>query len=678
MAKTNHLNSYSDFTLSEEIGEDLGTPVEEIKKRDFSTLSMALMRKGEFRLLNGDRLGLEYFDMAAKLDPKNSTLFLQQGLALFEYGSHEGNEEGLTLASKRFKVATLLNPNLFQAWHLWGNTLYFLGNRKREPSYFSHALKKYERALELSKGQECDVLADLQWDLGDLWAKLAKTSGEVTDYHYAIEAYEKASSLQNDLPTEFWMNFGKVNLKMGVQTNDTRFLIKAITCFKNGVSITISNHKGWHLLGSAMKTLYSYTHEEDHFSQANECFKTAVQLSGKDPHLWRDWARLMLESGVLFKDLKKLRAAVDKCYKAHQIKRKDSATILLWAEVLAQLGMITETLPPIHEALNKIEPLGGEDASPDVLYVYGLCLSALGHYYKDIDITYQATEKFQEGLSKDRTHYPLWRAMALNTLASAQLDHDEKSFERSCHFFDRALTLKKESAVHFEYGKCLLKFGELIQDQTTFEDAVFHLEEAIAMQKNASYIHPEWIFHYACALDHAAEFLESNSYYLKAIDLLGHVMMVRPEYPQIHYQLALTYGHYGELVHDPEMFGRALHHFRIAHQKEKENDHIILDWALTLLNLADLLENDVESDQHFREAEYKMIQAAKLGNLNAYYALACLYSLIGDLENSLRFLEKGRTFDCLPSRDEILEDEWLENLRQTEGFQTFIEHLAEK
>lgn len=675
MAKTEHIKNTSNFDLPTQDSGSLGVPVEELKKRDYSTLTSALLQKGEFRLLQGDKGGLAYFDMAVKLDPSNDELFFKQGLSLFEYGSHEGNEEGLTLASKRFKRATTLNPYFFEAWHLWGNTLFFLGKRKNEPSYFTNALKKYEKAISLSDGQPADILADLYWDFGDLWGKLAQQSGEVTDLHYAIKAYERSTTYQQDLPPEFWINFGNVTMQMGEKTNDYRFYVKAINAYKNAVSITISFPEGWFMLGKSLKALYLITHDEDHFSQANECFSTAVQLSGKNTAIWLEWARLLLESGIIFQDEKKLRAAVDKCYRAHRSNRKNPYIITTWVLALSHLGIITERLEHIHEAQNKIEPLVEKMEDPDVFHAHGLCFSALGRYYKDIDYHYQAIETFQEGLSLNRSHAPLWEAIALSSFDSSLLDHDEKSFERSLHFFEKALALKKSSMIHSYYAMCLLRYGELIHDQKTIELSVFHFEEAINMQKNAAYLHSDWMCFYARSLDQLAGFLESDTHYVKALDILNHILMLRPEFPRIHYRLALTYSHYAELINEPEIFMRAIHHYRIAHQKEKENDQIILDWALTLANLGDLLENDVESDQYFREAEYKMIQAAKLGNIHAYYSLACLYSLIGDLKNSLRFLQKAKAFDALPLIEELQDDDWLENLRDTEEFIAFIADL---
>jgi hypothetical protein len=72
------------------------------------------------------------------------------------------------------------------------------------------------------------------------------------------------------------------------------------------------------------------------------------------------------------------------------------------------------------------------------------------------------------------------------------------------------------------------------------------------------------------------------------------------------------------------------------------------------------------------DAEQKVTLAAKLGNPQAYYHLSCLYSLLGQTERAMHFLLKARQFDALPPIDELLGDEWLENLRSTSEFQEFM------
>ena len=100
-----------------------------------------------------------------------------------------------------------------------------------------------------------------------------------------------------------------------------------------------------------------------------------------------------------------------------------------------------------------------------------------------------------------------------------------------------------------------------------------------------------------------------------------------------------------------------------------------MDWALTLINLSQITSSTEDREQLWKEAEYKLIQSAKLGNTEVFYHLACLYSLMMHFEKSIYHLERAEQFDALPPLDEVLEDDWLENLRQTEVFRSFINHL---
>lgn len=647
-----------------------------IETKNLSDMSKTLLKKGELRLLNGDISGLHYFDMALKLDPSNPQLYHTQGLALFEYGSEEGKEKELRLASKRFKMATSLNPEYFDAWHAWGNALYLLGQKNNEKHFFNNAKNKYKKAIALIDKQSPEIIAELHSDYGDIWMKLAEFSGEATDRHIALKAYEKATTYLEDLSTEFWQNFGHVCLKLGTQTNDLRLFIKAINCYKNAISISISSYESWLYLGEALKVIYSYTHDEDHFSQANECYATAADLSPKEANLWLSWAILLNDAGKVSKDTKHLRSAIEKCHKAYACNTQDPMITAIWAEALAELGLLTERLDLIHEAQNIIiEATQINDELPEVWYSYGVALSALATYFNDLDYYYQAIEKFQEGISINRACHKIWFALGKTSYTVSQIENEPKIFERTCRFFQRAIDQHISSEYHYNYAVALSSLGELNQDEKTISLAIYHFEQAINLQKNAAYQHPDWLFHYGCTLDLYSEFSENEANYVKAVEILNHVLMVEPEFPEIHYRIALVYAHYGELIHESDLFHRALHHYRLAHQRDKENDQVILDWAITLINLADLFPDTHESDQYFREAEYKIIQSAKLGNVHAYFHLSCLYSLRGQNERALHFLNKAHSFEALPPMEELLEDDWLENLRSTEGFQDLIDHI---
>jgi hypothetical protein len=77
----------------------------------------------------------------------------------------------------------------------------------------------------------------------------------------------------------------------------------------------------------------------------------------------------------------------------------------------------------------------------------------------------------------------------------------------------------------------------------------------------------------------------------------------------------------------------------------------------------------------FELAESKLLHALTLGQLNASYHLACLYSLMGNYTASMSYLERASRTGVITSIEELLHDEWLEGVRQTPEFHTFYNGL---
>ncbi|GAB4188786.1 MAG: hypothetical protein Tsb0015_09080 [Simkaniaceae bacterium] len=649
---------------------------DKIKIENHKKLAESFLKRGETLLLQGDMSGLQLFDVAEKLDPANPELLCQMGLSLFEMATEEDNKKILKQASRYFKKSSKLNTFSCDLWQVWGNTLYQLGKIDGEPHYFIEAKRKYQKAIDFSQNEEPDVLAHLYWDYAAVWMKIAKSSGEAFDLQKALESFETAASHLKQLPAEFWIEFGHCCLQLGKRINDLRLYLKAFNCYKNAISISISSFDGWISLANALKQLYEHTHDEDHFTGANECFSTAAQLKPRHLELFTSWADMLVSSGTRLKDSKRLQGAVEKCQKIHQYHPGHDKILGIWSEALAQLGLLKDRAPLLFEAQNKISlVIETAEDKIDLWHSYGCVLMAFAKYFNDLDFYYQAIEKFQAGLSMDRTDHKLWHKLAVANTEAAIIENDPEIFERAVKFYKLALYHQSYSSYHFDFAYHLEKYSELTGDQQILQQALYHFEQAINQQKNAIYHHPDWLFHYALALDHMGDFTDEDTYYMKASEILLHVLTVDPEYPDIHYRLALVFAHLGELTSDIHSFERALHHFRIAYGRDEENDTVILDWGLTLLNFSSIYSNPHEVEDLYKDAENKIIAAAKLGNVHAYYHLACLYSLMGKIRRAASFLEKAKVYEALPSIDDLMHDEWLENLRDTDFFKNFIAHL---
>lgn len=645
-----------------------------------------LLLKGETSLLKGDLTGLTYFEQASQIAPENPSLYFRQGISLFEYGCHENQEKALHLALKKFKIATKLHPEFFEAWNAWGTTLTFLGNLSDQMHYFLQAKEKFDKALLYAGGQSSDILADLYWGHAVCWAKLSVQSGEPHDGKIALHSFEKASGLQQRMPAEFWNDYGCACLALGKQSKDARFLWKAEGYLKKAVHLSITSFASWASLARGLSTLYHYTSDEELISQTLECFSAAIQIRSCE-ELLLEWADFLKNTGKQKQDPKHLRLAIEKASLiTHPDKQAKAMSIA--SDALAFLGLFTERLDLMHQAEEQIASVcEQEERNGDLWYAYGQVLTAFGTYFGDGQYYDQAIEKFQRALSLDRTNHHLWFAIAesYKTVAIAELN--PRAFHRSRRFYGKAIDLHPSSAYLFAYAQMLSSHGESTHGQKWLEEALKQFQRLFAQQKSPpsstspstsvpTSIH--WLFTYAATLDMVGDFYEEESYYAQAIELFSLVLSIDPDYPQIHHRIALAHSHLGDLSAEADYFYKAVHHYRLAEKRDPDNEHIILDWAITLMNIARHTFDEVEAQELYGQAEHKLHDAARLGNINAHYHLACLYSLLGNFEQSLFFIKRADHFFSLPPIEEMLHDEWLDGVRATASFRDFLAELENR
>ncbi len=671
--------SYTPILTQEVKAMDLKSPEEEtialLPSNDESKDSAeGLLSDGEAKLLQGHLSNaLELFKEVDSLISNNPIFHYRQGLALFEYGTEEECEQTLLLASKKFKQAYQLEPHDIDILRAWGNTLTLLGERLEEHHFFVSAKEKYEKALGL-----CQDSGELFWDHAVIWYHIGVHSGEAVDLQKALQSFERAIEttgvpVTNTWPSEFWIDYGATALLLSTKLFDTQHIIKAVNCFKHAVlqdEDCVNSHSS---LAEALQMLFTHTHDEDHFMQANEAFSTASKLAPQETEVWAEWAEFLLASAKANNNTKQLRTCLEKCHRAYACNGESSHVLAIWAESLALLGQLTDRLDLIYEAENKIsEALELDDTNPAIWESLGSCFCAFGSYFNDYDYYYQAIEKFQAGLSIDRSSDSLWHAIANTYMKVGILEDNLDSILQSLKFYEKALAIAPSGPRNIDYAKALSKIGEMTHDQKWLEQALHQFETALSTQKNAVYLHPEWLFSYASTLDMLGDFHDDEKFYTRAIELFSHVLMVNPDYPGVHHRLAQTLCHLGELASEVDYFYRAIHHLRLALRNDEDNDHMILDWGITLINISQHTPILTDVPQLLETAEQKLTRAAKLGNIQAYYHLACLCSLLNEYDQALHFLQKAEHFQALPPVEELLNDDWLDNFRASSQFEEFV------
>jgi tetratricopeptide (TPR) repeat protein len=640
-------------------------------------LAFRYLAQGEMALLQGNLSALSCFEAAANLDSQNPQIWYRQGLAFFEYGSEEGKEKALLLASKNFKMATQLNPAYFDAWVAWGNVLLQLGRFHEEHHFLLEAKEKYQKALNCSEQQPKEILAELYWDYGIVWAEIAQHSGEALDVRLAIDAFQTSKSYQEKPSPEFWNDCGKAYLEMGLLINDPRLYLQSIEHLQKAVDASPLYFDGWMSLAEGYSQLYINTLDERYVAKASDAYSIAAKMSPSDPEVWLSWGQLLGESGRHNGDAKLLRLSIEKCARAAQLDAEDPIIISQWAESLSALGMATARLDLLMEAEQKLlKAVDTFPDDPDLWHAYGICLIYMGRYYEDADYFEFAIEKLQYGLSIDRSDPELWHALGKAHQLFGELLQDESLIERANRFFLRAMDLKPSCpTLLFDSASTLLQFSDLTDDLPSLEHSISLFEMLLKDFKGAILHHPEWLFNYASALQCLGHFSEEESHFSRAIEIYSHVLLIDPDFPNIHHKLAQSYLELGHIGGESEYYRRAIHFYRLAVRQDEENDQIWLDWGICLINLAHHTLDADFMNQLYMDAEDKITQSGRLGNSGAYYTLACLYSILGRQPEAMELIHKALTARALPSIEELLEDDWLDNLRATAAFAQFITAL---
>lgn len=633
-------------------------------------------QKGALLLKKGDPSGLEFLDMALKLKPEDDALLMEQGHLLAGLGIKSQTLEHLKQAIGRFKQILRRHPDDLIAWQAIGYARYAIARTFNDFQYYLSSKAAYQRAMEQIASKQSESIGELYWDAASVNFEISKHSGEISDLNESIQLMTKAMNTHEALPSEFYEQFGTIYLTLGNRLGDVRFHLKAIGCHKQAISIAMQSHSSWLHLGLTLSQVYQLTHDEDYFQQANECLATSAKYATSAGHIYEAWAELLLHSGIQTKDAKRLHAATVKCQRALIYGQKSPKLYALWCESLALLGEFREDIAMLHSAREKAEELADLFGKcVESAYAKGIVHLSLGRFYKETDEYYKAIETFQLGLAINSATPKLWNVFAKAFHESFYLDGDEISLRNACRFHAKALQLSPESSYFFDLAHALFELAEHVQDIKPLQQSLSYFEQAFSRHPDANYLKPRWLYFYALAFDLLGDLAEEEHYYERSIELLNRVLVLDPDFENIHYRLGIVYTHLGELSLSRQAFEKAQYHFKLAHKRCSEDDRIYLEWGISLINMAENQIFDVVKEQIYKEAEFKLTQAAKLGNLQSYYHLGCLYALMEKPESSLYYLEKAMAHSALPPAEDMLEDAWLENVHEKEFFKAFMEKV---
>ncbi|MFI0434229.1 MAG: hypothetical protein ACH350_00695 [Parachlamydiaceae bacterium] len=656
---------------------------EGLAQKERILLARLLVMQGAAQFAEGSQQALESFENANKVSSNAPEILFQQGIVL---ASNHQNIRCLNLALEVLERALQQAPSFSEALYLRAKVLVDIGFFENDASYFIQADQCFEQVSNFwsQDQQEGEVKNDYFWKWGLCLASLGSLSGEPIDYHRANEKFRKAleCGCRN---LKFLIDFGRCLLDLGSLVEIPQYFLEASRLFNQVIDQSPKLFDGWYYRACSLKSLIDFKGYSHLYEQADLSFLKAVEINPDCSSLWLKWGQLEITAGKLKHDAHTLELSLLKFERANQLDPSNPQILTSWAESELCLGAQEERLDLIQSAkrkiLNSLEMLP-ED--PSAWYIYGSCLNELGGYFNDEECYHQAIEKFRYGLSLTRHHPLLWYGLALAYFALGELTEDQRLVEKSVRYCARVVESGGEGFPQFwnDWGVVLLKLGEMTEQASYVEMSIEKFEKALKLpleNVEGEDLDLEWVYNYSCAYDLLGDLKEEPHHFEKAIQIFTQILQLDPDYMMARYSLAIAFSHLGDAMDDVDFYQKSVEQFQLLVDQDPENDMIHLEYGMALTSLG-LLTHDLHHPERseclYRQAESSLMQAVSLGNTQAYYQLAGLYSITNHYQQAIYYLERAQSCDTLPGIEDLMHDEWLEGLRGTPAFRQFIQGLS--
>lgn len=642
-----------------------------LEKDDLNLLANLFVKKGSLDIPKSPELAEESFETALKLTHLDSSVLLKISRVW-------AGVEDWDRALRNVKRALEQNPQFLEAWLELSALWVLKGKALKDEDLFDQALLIFE---QLNRGNRLPAEVFFKW--GQAYHCLGRVSQEPCDLANACEKYRLAEA-NGFIDKHLFFDHALALSEIATLVARAEYVQESLLYLLKAVEVDPHFQDGWVYLAVNYKFLYERGDKSEYYDRAESAFYTASRLNPRNKMIWLSWGQMLLNEGRLKRNHEVVSLAIEKFERASTLFPRDRDVQCFLADALMVLGLFEDRYELLREAKDKIEDcLRAKADDAAVLFLYGTCLVHLGKYFQDENVIRQSFDKFEKSIQLHPTDPHVWHSLALAHYTYGEMTGDPIMLEKSVQLFEATQKLIKgpDSELFNNWGVSLMKLSEVTGDLLHIQVAADKFEQAIALHQDTRRGHepdPEWYYNYGCALDYLGDFYQDPGFYDKAAQVLSFIVNSFPGYSQARYNLALALTHSGEAMNDLDSLEQALNHYETLIQEDPEDELVLCDMGVALISYGDLsssLEAYSQSKRAFEEAETKLQQAIALGNNHAAYWLACLYSLNNNFIECIHYLEKARDTDGLPPTSEILEEKWLDDLRQTELWIPFFNTL---
>ncbi len=604
-------------------------------------------------------------------------------LLFFQYGVQLALDSTLKKTLKKaiqmFRCAIKLKPVFLQARFELGKTYLDLGMITKEPEFLDKANALFSEIESTLPKKNRAQVATFYWTWGRSWFFKGRISEELYDFNQSLSYFSKAKEAGLDDPL-FLVDFGNSFFESHRLAPEPASFEAAINCYLEATKKNPACSEAWSNLACCYTELFFNKKIPSYFHLANDCFTKLATIQKDNKDFYFKWGQLLLAYGKYFHEETYLPKSIE-CFQLSEDSKFVPKSILyrFSAQALLLFGVYTDQLTLLKLAENKLRlslDLDPNDYNSYCLLGHLKC--EFGRYFDEETYFLDAIEAFEKGIELHEDDPILHFGLSSACFAYGEMKLELPFLEKAYKSCVKVIEMGAYPPDHFwnDWGIITLKIAEITKSVDSLKEAIQFFEKAVEIQKKQQRLFSsDLLVNLGVAWQLLGDLEDDEKALIMSREILGEAVRLDPLFLPAHHQLALTLVELGEMGDDLRSFEKAEEHFTHALHLDSEDDFVAHDFGMGLIHHSIVLhqQNQLEdSSKLIQQAEKLLKRAISLGNEGAYYTLACLYSLIGNLTESLNALEKAKNLFSLPPREDILEDEWLENLRKSELFNSFF------
>jgi tetratricopeptide (TPR) repeat protein len=173
---------------------------------------------------------------------------------------------------------------------------------------------------------------------------------------------------------------------------------------------------------------------------------------------------------------------------------------------------------------------------------------------------------------------------------------------------------------------------------------------------------------------------ESDQLYKEAYEKYNTALKIVPKDPETHLNWGIALSDQAEAkegANADKLYKEAYKKYDRALKFKPDMYEALLYWGIALYAQAKTKDGD-EAAKLYKEEKEKYLQANQISPGSGSYNLACVHALLGEPEETEKWLEESWETGHLPSIDYIKKDKDLANLKKEEWFKKFLEKVRKE